>query len=58
MGFIVYEEKMPLVEDLAKKVGRKKAVEMALSAGGDFELVFIARRGGLEAKGYELRIGR
>jgi len=30
-------------------VGRERAVEMAFSAGGDFELVFTVRRERLEA---------
>jgi thiamine-monophosphate kinase len=30
-------------------VGREKAVEMAMSAGGDFELVFTARPEALQA---------
>jgi thiamine-monophosphate kinase len=40
VGFLMQEEAIPLAPGLAEMVGREKAVEMALSAGGDFELVF------------------
>lgn len=39
-GFLVREETIPLAAGLVEMVGREKAVEMALSAGGDFELIF------------------
>lgn len=48
-GFVVYEERLPLAEGLEEMVGRERAVDMAYSAGGDFELVFTVRREGLEA---------
>jgi len=49
VGFLVYEERLPLAEGLEEMVGRQRAVEMALSAGGDFELVFTVQRERLEA---------
>jgi thiamine-monophosphate kinase len=49
VGFVVYEERLPLAHGLEEMVGRDGAVEMALSAGGDFELVFTLRRERLEA---------
>lgn len=49
VGFLVYEERLPLAEGLAEMVGRERAVEMAFCAGGDFELVFTVRREALEA---------
>jgi thiamine-monophosphate kinase len=49
VGFLVQEEALPLAEGLAEMVGQEKALEMAMSAGGDFELVFTLRPGGLEA---------
>ena len=49
VGFLVYEERLPLAEGLAEMLGRERAVEMAFCAGGDFELVFTVRREALEA---------
>jgi len=49
VGFLIYEERLPLAEGLEEMVGRERAVEMAFSAGGDFELVFTVRRERLEA---------
>ncbi len=49
VGFVVYEERLPLAEGLVEALGRDGAVEMALHAGGDFELVFTVRRERLEA---------
>ena len=40
VGFLVYQDKLPLAPGLVEMVGQEKALEMALSAGGDFELVF------------------
>lgn len=49
VGFLVHEKALPLAKGLVEMVGRERAVEMAMSAGGDFELVFTVRPGGLEA---------
>ncbi|MCX6676814.1 MAG: thiamine-phosphate kinase [Methanothrix sp.] len=49
VGFVVREEALPVADCLAKMVGQEKALEMAMSAGGDFELVFTVRPGELEA---------
>lgn len=49
VGFVVYEERLPLAEGLEEMVGRERAVEMAYCAGGDFELVYTVGREKLEA---------
>jgi thiamine-monophosphate kinase len=49
VGFVVQEEALPLAEGLVEMVGQEKALEMVMSAGGDFELVFTVRPGELEA---------
>jgi len=49
VGFLVYQDKLPLAPGLVEMVGEEKAREMALSAGGDFELVFTLRPDGLKA---------
>jgi thiamine-monophosphate kinase len=49
VGFLVYQDKLPLATGLVEMVGQENALEMALSAGGDFELVFTVRSSGLEA---------
>ncbi|HNU39223.1 MAG TPA: thiamine-phosphate kinase [Methanothrix sp.] len=49
VGFVVYEERLPLAEGLEEMVGRERAVEMAYCAGGDFELVFSVGTEKLEA---------
>ncbi len=49
VGFVIKEETLPLATGLEEMVGHQKAVEMALSAGGDFELVFTVRSGELQA---------
>jgi len=48
VGFVVDEAALPLAEGLAQMVGHEEAVEMVMSAGGDFELVFTVRPDGLE----------
>jgi thiamine-monophosphate kinase len=50
VGFLVQEEALPLAEGLVEMVGQEKALEMAMSAGGDFELVFTVRPGGTSIK--------
>lgn len=49
VGFLVYQDKLPLAPGLVEMVGQENALAMALSAGGDFELVFTLRPSGLEA---------
>lgn len=49
VGFLVYQDRLPLATGLVEMVGQENALEMALSAGGDFELVFTVRSSGLEA---------
>ena len=49
VGFVVQEEALPVAEGLVEMVGQEKALEMVMSAGGDFELVFTVRPEGLEA---------
>ena len=49
VGFVVQEEALPIAEGLVEMVGQEKALEMVMSAGGDFELVFTVRPGELEA---------
>ena len=48
VGFVVQEEALPVADGLVEMVGQEKALEMVMSAGGDFELVFTVRPGGLE----------
>ncbi len=49
VGFVVQEEALPVAAGLAEMVGQEKALEMVMSAGGDFELVFTVRPEMLEA---------
>ena len=49
VGFVVQEEALPVAAGLVEMVGHEKALEMVMSAGGDFELVFTVRPEGLEA---------
>jgi len=49
VGFVVHEVALPVAVGLAEMVGQEKVLEMAMSAGGDFELVFTVRPEGLEA---------
>ena len=49
MGFVVNEEALPVAEGLSEMVGQEKALELVLSAGGDFELIFTVRPDGLDA---------
>ena len=46
VGFVVYEEQLPIIPGLEEMVGHEEAVEIVMSAGGDFELVFTVRSGG------------
>lgn len=49
VGFVVYEDKLPIIPGLEELVGREEAVNIVMSAGGDFELVFTVRPEMLEA---------
>ena len=49
VGFVVKEEALPIAPGLVEMVGQEKALELVMSAGGDFELVFTVRPEGLEA---------
>jgi thiamine-monophosphate kinase len=49
VGFVVYEEKLPIIPGLEGLVGHDEAVDIVMSAGGDFELVFTVRPQMLEA---------
>jgi thiamine-monophosphate kinase len=43
VGFVVQEEALPIAECIEDLVGHQEAVNLVLSAGGDFELVFTVR---------------
>jgi thiamine-monophosphate kinase len=43
VGFVIQEETLPIAEGIEEMVGRKDAVDLVLSAGGDFELIFMVR---------------
>jgi thiamine-monophosphate kinase len=49
VGFMVYEDRLPIAPGIEETVGHEEAVEMVMSAGGDFELVFTVKPEGLEA---------
>ncbi len=49
VGFVVYEEHLPIIPGLEELVGHEEAVNMVMSAGGDFELVFTVKPVGREA---------
>jgi thiamine-monophosphate kinase len=49
VGFAVREDAIPVAPGIAEMVGRDRAMDMALSAGGDFELVFTVKPEGIEA---------
>lgn len=49
VGFVVCEDSLPIAPGIEEMVGHEGAVEMVMSAGGDFELVFTAKPEGLEA---------
>jgi thiamine-monophosphate kinase len=49
VGFVVREEALPIAKGLEEMVGKDRALEIVMSAGGDFELVFTVRPEGLEA---------
>ena len=47
VGFVVREDALPIEPGLSKAVGEKAALELVMSAGGDFELVFTVKPEGL-----------
>lgn len=47
VGFEIYPEKIPVPKELRNALG-EKALELALYYGGDYELLFTARRDGLD----------
>ena len=49
VGFVVKEEALPIATGLVEMVGQERALELVMSAGGDFELVFTVKPEGLEA---------
>lgn len=48
VGFMVYEDRLPIIPGLEEIVGHEEAVDTVMSAGGDFELVFTVKPEGLE----------
>jgi thiamine-monophosphate kinase len=49
VGFVVNEERLPIARGIEEMVGHEEAMNLVLSAGGDFELVFTVRKEMLEA---------
>jgi thiamine-monophosphate kinase len=49
VGFVVKEEALPIAKGIEEMVGHQEAVDMVLSAGGDFELVFTVKPDMLES---------
>lgn len=49
VGFVVYEDRLPIIPGLEDMVGHDEAVNTVMSAGGDFELVFTVKPEGQEA---------
>ncbi|RQW79868.1 MAG: thiamine-phosphate kinase [Methanothrix sp.] len=49
VGFVVYEDRLPIAPGIEETVGHEEAIEMVMSAGGDFELVFTVKPEELEA---------
>jgi thiamine-monophosphate kinase len=49
VGFVVYEDCLPIIPGLEEIVGHEEAVGIVMSAGGDFELVFTVKPEMLEA---------
>ena len=48
VGFLLREKAIPLADGLLEMMGQEKAVQTAMSAGGDFELLFTLRPQGLK----------
>ena len=49
VGFVVEEEDIPIASGIEEMVGHEEALNIVLSAGGDFELVFTVKPDKLEA---------
>ncbi len=49
VGFAVEEEAIPIAPGIEEMVGHEEALNLVLSAGGDFELVFTVKPDRLEA---------
>jgi len=49
VGFVLDEEAIPLAQGIEDAFGRTKGLELAMSAGGDFELVFTVKPSMMEA---------
>jgi thiamine-monophosphate kinase len=56
VGFVVYEDRLPIIPGLEDMVGHDEAVNIVMSAGGDFELVFTVNPERLTAAREELLI--
>ncbi len=56
-GAVIYEDRLPLSEELMAYAGRERALDIALSGGEDYELLFTARGRG-EASRAVGRAGR
>ena len=58
-GAVIYEEKLPVSRELTAYAGRERAVQLSLSGGEDYELLFTVRgpkrESGLSALGEEGR---
>jgi thiamine-monophosphate kinase len=42
-GAVIFEEKLPVSRELAAYAGRERAVQLSLSGGEDYELLFTVR---------------
>ena len=49
VGFVVIEEELPISLGIEEMVGYKKAIKLAMGAGGDFELLFTVNPDRLDA---------
>ena len=49
VGFVVIEEELPIAPGIEEMVGYKKAIKLAMGAGGDFELLFTVNPDRLDA---------
>jgi thiamine-monophosphate kinase len=58
VGFVVHEEELPIAPGIEELVGHEKAIKLAMTAGGDFELLFTVNPDRLDAakKACELKV--
>jgi thiamine-monophosphate kinase len=49
VGFVVKEEALPIAKGIEEMTGNQEALDLVLTAGGDFELMFTVRPDRLEA---------